>query len=904
MNTQDETGGKSVGTALKTPSEPDSGFRTRRLAAGETLGRYRIVDFLAAGGMGEVYRARDIELDRVVAIKVLPKVVASDSARLSRFRREARALAAVSHPNILEIFDFGSRDGLTYAVEELLEGHDLRAALSQDALEWRKAVKIAAAIAEGLAAAHSHGVVHRDIKPENIFVTTDQRIKILDFGLAKVARESDEEAETGTLDPVLTGAGAVLGTSGYMSPEQVRGQMADHRSDIFSLGCVLHEMVTGARAFRRDTAADTMAAILHEAPPALGPPIVSEVPELEQVITRCLEKDVDRRFQTAAELSEALQGLVSSSEVSSSPRSVPRRRRFKIWLGAGLAILMALSVITTVVLRQRPAAVDQAPTAVELPRIVILPFENLGSAEDDYFAAGISEELIGRLAAVSRLRVVLVGGDEQLNLNVKDLGRNLDVDYVLKGSVRWNRVADGPQQVRITPKLIRVSDGNVLWARAFDRLLEDIFQIQSDIAGSVLAELNVTLLGGEQSAVDARPTDNLQAYQAYLRGLYSAQSVIEEDLLLSVSLFERAVNLDPNFALAHAELSMGYSRLVTNRIDVSEIRSASAETAARRALDLDPDLARAHLAKAAYLVGCKRDSPGALAELEIALRLSPNDSHVLLAEGRILAGEGRYEEVSETLTRVLEVDPTNYPVQLSLAGSLLYLRRHAEADSAYQRAIELQPDRLDGYMGRFWNALAWEGGTTLGEQVLDTIPKARHRDVLELRLFGMLTDRQFDRALEFMANMPGNEVESRWWNWPKELIECHAYHWLGREEEARDSCGLALSNTQHDLEDRPKDPRLWVVVGHCQAILGNSDEAIQAAERAVDFAGAIVAEQAQFRGDLAAISAIAGDSDRAIEVLRELLARPGWLTRQWVAVLWQFDNLRDDPRFQELVGRP
>ena len=710
-------------------------------------------------------------------------------------------------------------------------------------------------------------------------------------------RESDEEAETGTLDPVLTGKGAVLGTSGYMSPEQVRGQVADHRSDIFSLGCVLHEMVTGGRTFRRDTAADTMAAILHEPAPDLGPPAVSEAPELEQVISRCLEKDVDRRFQTAADLSEALQGLVSSSEVSSSPRSVPRRWRFKTRLAAGLTLMGVLAVLTVVVLKIQPTAVEQAPTAVEVPRIVILPFENLGSAEHDYFAAGIGEELIGRLAAVSRLRVVLAGSDEQLNPSVRDLGRNLNVDYVLKGTVRWNRVADGPQQVRITPKLIRVSDGNVLWARAFDRLLDDIFQIQSDIAGSVLAELNVTLLGGEQRAVDTRPTDNLEAYQAYLRGMYSAQSVIKEDLLLSISFFKRAVDLDPNFALAHAELSTAHSRLVTYRIDDSEVRIASAEASARRALELGPDLARGHLAMAAFLAGSQRDSPGALAELEIARSLSPNDSHVLLEEGLILRSEGRVHEALETLRRVLEVDPTNYRAQCALAYSLGSLRRHAEADSAFQRAIELQPDRLDAYINRFWNALAWEGGTTLGKQVLDTVPEARHRDVLELRLFATLADRQFDRALELMATMPATGVEDGLWKWTKELLECHAYHWLGREEEAHFSCSLALSNVRHDLVDRANDPRLWVEAGYSQALLGNSDEAIQAGERAVDLSGANVFDQEQSRGHLAAISAIAGDTDRAIEGLRELLACQGWLTRAWIAVDWRYDNLRDDPRF-------
>lgn len=910
MSTKNGFGDERSHDDLMTMSQPKIAPNPRRLGVGEIVSRYRIVEFLGAGGMGEVYRAKDTELDRLVAIKVLPKEVALDPKRLSRFKREAQALASVSHPNILEIYDFGTEAGVTFAVGELLEGQDLREKLSHGALNLTEASKIGAAIASGLGCAHAHGIVHRDIKPENIFVTVDQRVKILDFGLARVFRESSPTDETGDLEPVLTSVGTVVGTSGYMSPEQVRGHVADHRSDLFSLGCVLHEMVTGYRAFRRKTAADTIAAILYEDAPKLSPKIIAEIPETAKVIERCLQKNADDRYQNADDLVEELECSASSPRGNSLPGRFSRSflgqrglrpRRLSILLGAGIALAVVLSGLVAIFETRRESGFRTEDGDRGPPRIVIFPFENLGDSDDDFFTEGISDELTSRLAAVRRLLVVSPGESEQLDTDIKKLSKDLNIDYLLKGTVRWNRGGTGPEMVRITPKLIRVSDGNLLWAGSYDRVLDDIFQVQTEIAGSVLAELNVTILGGERRAVEARATDNMEAYQAYLQGMYVAQSMIDEELFRAVSLFEKAVDLDSNFALAHAAMSMVQSRMIATRVDFSGDRIDNAEKSARRALELDPQLARAHLALAVFLTEGRRDTAGALAELEIARELSPYDIHVLLREGELLMNEGRCQKAIELLTRALDVDPTSYRAHWLLSFSLSLLRRHAEADSAIQRAIEINPDRLDAYIGRYWNALAWEGGTELGRKVLDTVPDDLHRDIFELRLFAFMADREFQRVLDSLPQLPPEGVAFSAWKWSTESIECHAYHWLGRENEAHESCHAALSIGLQELKTHENDPRLWADIGYNQALLGNSQEAIQAGRQAFDLASNPV-DRAQFHRDLGAIAAISGNSDLAIQLIREELDLPGWLTRAWLKTDWRYDNLRDDPRFQRLVA--
>jgi serine/threonine-protein kinase len=393
---------------------------------GTRLGPYRITEPLGAGGMGEVYRARDERLGRDVAIKVLPKAVADDPERMARFEREARALAALSHPNILAIFDFGTDGGITYAVTELLEGETLRSRLERERLAWRKSVETAAAIADGLAAAHSKGIVHRDIKPDNIFITTDGRVKVLDFGLARVAESAHAAGGTTTLTDPGTAAGTVMGTVGYMAPEQVRGQSADARSDIFTLGCLLYEMLAGKRAFARETSAETMAAILKDPAPEVSVSGVEVTPELNRIISHCLEKNPGERFQSASDLSFHLKSLLTGTAPARSD--------------AG-----------------KPAA------GSETPSIAVLPFANLSPDPDqEYFCDGMTEEIIADLSHIQSLRVISRTSAMRMKGSGKDIrtiAAELGVRYVLEGSVR-----KAGNSLRITAQLIDAATDTHLWA--------------------------------------------------------------------------------------------------------------------------------------------------------------------------------------------------------------------------------------------------------------------------------------------------------------------------------------------------------------------------------------------------------------------------------------------------------
>src|SRR5262245_9009816 len=382
------------------------------LSAGTQLGPYTIRSPLGAGAMGEVYRASDTRLDREVAIKVLAAQVAHDPTRLARFEREAKAVAALSHPNILAIHDYGSDHGQTFAVMELLEGETLGARISRGGLPWRKAVEIAQAIAEGLAAAHTKGIIHRDLKPDNIFLTTDGRVKILDFGLARVEPppSSSGDAATGTYHPAETNAGTILGTVGYMSPEQVRGREVDGRSDIFSLGCVLYELTSGQRAFAGPTAMDTMTAILHDEPPETTAAVKSVPVELDRLIRHCLEKSREQRFQTAQDLGYALRAVLSNSNASCRHPmpAVTTRQPTSVWIVTACTLLSLAAVITLLVFpRFRGGATTHATKPGQaFDSLAILPLVNVtNNPESESLCEGLADHLSGRLSQVGQLKV-------------------------------------------------------------------------------------------------------------------------------------------------------------------------------------------------------------------------------------------------------------------------------------------------------------------------------------------------------------------------------------------------------------------------------------------------------------------------------------------------------------------
>ena len=426
---------------------------------GATLGHYRITAKIGEGGMGEVYRAHDERLDRDVAVKVLHKDVAQDAERLARFEREAKAVAKLAHPNILEIWDFGTNEGVTYAVTELLEGQNLRQSTPESGMPWQKVVEMGAAIADGLAAAHGKGIVHRDLKPENVFITSDGRVKILDFGLAQVKEPVEEEAETATLTPADTVAGTVLGTMGYMSPEQLRGEPSDARSDIFALGCVLYEMLSGKAAFLRSSTAETTAAILKEELQRVSSTGTVLPAEVERSIHRCLEKSPEARFQSASDLAYNLKSISTDQAVISPPPQRKARTMALVAIAAIVAGLAAFALLFGPGLLDRPGSDGEARS---IHSIAILPLQNLtGDPEQAYFVDGLHEELIATFAQISAFDKVIartsVMAFRDSDTPIREIGRQLGVDAVLEGSVR--RSGD---TVRTTVQLIDATTENHL----------------------------------------------------------------------------------------------------------------------------------------------------------------------------------------------------------------------------------------------------------------------------------------------------------------------------------------------------------------------------------------------------------------------------------------------------------
>ncbi len=651
------------------------------LAAGTRLGPYEILVPIGEGGMGEVYRARDKKLDRDVAIKVLPESVASDPATLARFEREAKAVAALSHPNILAIHDFGTYGGVSYAVMELLEGETLREKLHAP-IAQKQAVDYALQIARGLSAAHEKGVVHRDLKPENLFVMKDGHLKILDFGLAKrveaVAPGEETSAPTGSGH---TEPGTVMGTVGYMSPEQVRGHSVDHRSDIFSFGAILYELLSGKRAFKRDTAVETMTAILREEPPALaGKPGLPS--GLGAIVARCLEKSPEERFQSARDLALDLKAVERASEAPVPVAAPVRRRRVAVLGVAATLLLLALSIGIWMTHRSRPIAPGR------IDSIAVLPLANLsGDREQDYFADGMTEALITELAQIRALKVIsrtsvmrYKGGKKPL----PDIARELGVNGIVEGSV-----LRAGSRVRITAQLIHAPTDRHLWARSYERDLRDVLTLQGEVAQGIAREIEAELTPGEKRQLaSSRPIDPL-AHEEYLRGRYLWNTRTEEGLTKSIEHFRRAIELEPAWALAHAGLADAYQVMGNNGILPGREAYPKSRAVALKALELDPNLAEAHATLSAEMRDYEWDWVGAEREIQRALELNPSyaSAHQIYAFNLICMGRPR--EAVAVIERARRLDPLSPRINTNVGDIHFYARDYERAAEAFRKAVDL-----------------------------------------------------------------------------------------------------------------------------------------------------------------------------------------------------------------------
>jgi serine/threonine-protein kinase len=663
------------------------------IAPGTRLGLYEILVKVGAGGMGEVYRARHARLERDVAVKVLPEHLSGNARARERFEREAKAIAALSHPNILAIHDSGEENGVSFAVMELLEGETLRQRVAAAPLPWRRAVEIGVEIAEGLAAAHAKGIVHRDLKPENLFITEAGHVKILDFGLARLTQSAAAPALSSVPTEEHTTPGTVLGTTGYMSPEQARGETAGPQSDIFSLGCILHEMLTGKRTFARNSATEALAAILKEDPP---PPSASDpsIPSaLDALVRHCLEKAPGERFQSARDLAFALRAVVTGSGPAIPPEDrsgsaldlAPFGRRLLVAL-AGVALLGAGLWLW------RPwARTGPPPGPAEMASIAVLPFQNLGGVgdADDYLADGMADAVTADLARTPGFMVIARHSAFQYrarDVDVKKVGAELNVRYLVQGSVQRSG-----ERLRVDARLIDVSTGDLLWTERYDREPRDVFAIQHDVASSVAHAIRPHLAPAAAEA-PPRPPPDFEVYDLYLRARAAWNRRTAEDLQRAIELFQEAIRRDPGFAEAYAGLA---DALITGAVQFEIISRSEmlsrAKAAAERALRLDPTSAEAHTSLGNLLTK-ELQWDEAEREFRRAIELKPSyaTAHHWYA-GLLLAPRGRLDEALHEISRAAELDPLVPALNGGVAQILSFRGDYAQARLRAERARELAP---------------------------------------------------------------------------------------------------------------------------------------------------------------------------------------------------------------------
>ena len=880
---------------------------------GQTIRHYRIMEKLGAGGMGEVYLAEDTKLKRQVALKLLPTDMAGSQDRLERFQREAETLAALDHPNIVTIYSVEEDQGVRFLTMQLVEGKRLSELIPNGGMPVQRIFDIGIPLADALAAAHEQGVIHRDLKPGNIMVTDRGQVKVLDFGLAKLLPEVAPPRDTELATEPLTAEGRLVGTMPYMSPEQLEGRDLDARSDIFSLGVLLWEMATGARPFQGDTSVSLISSIVRDRPAPVDR-LRQELPHhLGRVIGHCLEKDTEQRYQSVKDVRNELAALskeIESGDVQPSSAAMatvqhPRRRWWPVAAGVWV-VLVVLAALWLGRLRAPPLPVAETPA--QRPMIVVLPFENLGPAEDEYFADGMTEEITSRLAAVTGLGVISRTSAMQYKEDrppMKQIGEELGVDYVLEGTVRWAKGTEGPDRVRITPQLIRVEDDSHLWADSFDRVIEDVFEIQSDIASRVVERLGIDLLLADQKELGRRPTENLAAYQTYLRGLYfSARPGSEENLHLALTHLERAVELDPRFALAFSELSKVHSYLIHFGLDPSVERKEMAKRAAERALALEPESPLVRLDTGSHYYLADKNYSRALEELSLAERGLPEEPQILFLKALIFRRQGRWMEALAQLRKAVQLNPRDPRLPMELGVTHWHLRQYEEAERGFEEAITLEPDQIYAIYLKVW--MLWSQGKIGGARAdLEGMPPTDEQRVLWTWVWQQIYEGEYRAAIDRLDAPRGGWIRIARYAMPKDLLKGLAYSLMEELELARGSFESARELLEAEVRRSPEDHRLHSALGITYAFLDLTDEAIREGRRATElyplskdaFYGLIPQE------DLAFIYTTLGEHEAALELIESLLSVPSRISTPFLELDPRWTPLRDHPRFQQLLEK-
>jgi serine/threonine-protein kinase len=725
----------SVGLASRIIQQADS-------LVGQTIGHYKISESIGTGGMGEVYLATDVVAGRKAALKLLPMRFTGEAARLKRFQQEAHAVVALNHPNILTVYEIGEDHSIHYIASELIEGETLRQRLARGPMQLSEAVDVAIQVVSALAAAHQAGIVHRDIKPENIMLRPDGYVKVLDFGIAKLAESAFAEppsvaaatfgvpgatadgAESVTLGQ--TNLGSILGTTSYMSPEQACGAQIDKRTDIWSLGVVLYEMVTGHAPFAGDTPRDVMSSILEREPPSLARYTAHTPAELQQIISKTLRKDRDERYHGAHELLDALKDFRRKLETESERAAAPLWLR---WTRSPAALVLVLT-IAALALALPFYWHRNVTTATSLDKsIAVLPFENASKDPNaEYLSEGISEALINSLTELQRLRVIARSTAFQYkgkDVDPRRVGRELKVAAVLTGRVRQSQDA-----LSIQVDLVDAVTGAQLWGEEYVRKISDVIAVKQAIAREVTAKLKLKLTGEEQRRLAKGDSTNPEAYQFYLRGRYFWNKRTSDGIKQAIEHFQKSIERDPNFALGYVGLADSYAGLTFYNFAAPHEAMLKAKESATKALALDNTLAEAHASLAHVLMNYDWNWSEAEKEFRRSIELKPDypTAHQWYAI-HYLTATGRLEEAVQEMKKALELDPASLVMNTFMGATFYYAGRYDEAIDQCRRTIQMDPNfavahwhlglayeqkqALDAAIEEFKKAISLSGGSPL-----------------------------------------------------------------------------------------------------------------------------------------------------------------------------------------------
>ena len=708
---------------------------------GARLGHYEIKSQLGAGGMGEVYLAEDTRLHRKVALKILPAEMAANQDRMRRFKQEATAAAALNHPNVAHIYEIGESDGTSFIAMEFVDGTTLREKIHGEKSGLKVLLKHLLLVAEGLAKAHASGIVHRDLKPDNIMISNDGHAKILDFGLAKLVETSGPDLGQGEGGEAPTAVmqqhsvpGMIMGTVGYMSPEQAQAKTVDQRSDIFSLGCILYEAATGRKPFTGDSIVDTLHKIIYEPARAITDFNPSASPDLQRIIRKCLAKEPEKRYQTvrdtANDLEELLEQMKSVSDIerfapsanattSSAPGSTDehapaqstesatqpaasstesvysgvKQHKFAAAI-VGLALIVGVVVGLGLYLRS-----DKTAGAIE--SIAVMPFVNeSGNADVEYLSDGMTETLINSLSQIPNLRVKArssVFRYKGREIDPKKIAAELNVQAILTG-----RVVQRGDQLTLNLELIDSQTENVLWGNIYERKFSELVALQSEIARDVSNKLKTKLSGADAAKVEKNYTANAEAYQLYLRGKFSWNKRTSESLKQAAELYRQAIEKDPNYALAYSGLAETYVLFSSYDVAPADDSMPQAKAAALRALAIDDSLAEAHNALGFYLSNYEWDRDGSEKEYRRAIELKPSYATAHHWLGADLVNVKRFDDSLLELRRAEELDPLSPIIGTNLGDTLVFARRYDEAIAQYKRTLVLNPNFASAHRGLGW----------------------------------------------------------------------------------------------------------------------------------------------------------------------------------------------------------